>query len=242
MAVYWLMMNTLGVFTRHFWVGEVSGIENVPQHGGVILASNHESWLDFCLLATVLKRRLYFLVGEFAYANPFVAWALNTMGHIKVDRNHPDKAYVYETSRRILDRGEALVLFPEGRMTRDGSLQRAYSGVARMALASGLDIVPVAISSYHIYSIHDKRPHLDQKSRIRFLPALRYEHFKDFEPTYIVHQMLMPMIAEELDCEYAHAHLAPSTSFGATAAQPEIEIGVPSGTTGIYEAQTASID
>lgn len=204
MTIYAFMVMTLGAVTRIFWVGRVEGKHNVPRKGGVILAPNHQSWLDFCLLATVLPRRLYFLVGEFAYKVKVAAYALDKMGHIKVDRNSQDKSVVYNKAKIILDSGKVLVVFPEGRMTRDGKLQKAYTGVARMALASKVDIVPVVIESYHVYPVHHKRPLFTKRSKITFLPPIAYRRIRGKAPAVIVHELLMPEIARELGHEYSH--------------------------------------
>lgn len=202
MEVYWLMKKILGTFTRLVWIGRVEGKHNVPKMGGVILAPNHQGWFDFCLLASVLRRRLYFLVGEFAYKYKISAWALNRMKHIKVDRNVKDKKNVYEEAKKLLDKEGALVVFPEGRMTRDGKLQGAYSGVAKMALASKVPIVPVVIESYHVFPPHKKWPKFTKSCRIKFLEPIPYEKIKGLEPGYIVHEMIMPRIAKELGHRY----------------------------------------
>jgi 1-acyl-sn-glycerol-3-phosphate acyltransferase len=212
MEVYWIMKKVWGTITRIFWVGRVEGRRNVPKSGGVIIAPNHQSWLDFSFLATVLKRRLYFLVGEFAYKVKVSAWALKRMGHIKVDRNAPDKSFVYAEAKKILDSGQALVVFPEGRMTRTGKLQGAYLGVAKMALASKVPIVPVVIESYHVYSIHHKWPRLNKRCRIKFLEPIPYKKIRGKSPSHIVHELLMPMIASELKHDYEHRHLSEETT------------------------------
>lgn len=208
MEVYYFLKGTLGLISKVFWIGRVEGKSNVPRKGAVILAPNHQSWLDFCLLATVLNRRLYFLVGEFVYRVKVASFALERMGHIRVDRHNPDKGAVYAEARRILAEKKVLVVFPEGKMTRDGKIQKAYLGVAKMALESKVDIVPVVMETYHIYSIHHKRPLFSKRCKIKFLEPIRYEKIKDKTPAVIVHELLMPEIANALGHQYEHRHLA----------------------------------
>jgi len=208
MGVYYFLILTLGVFIRLVWIGKVEGFHNVPRKGRILIASNHQSWLDCFFLGDVLNRRLYYLVGEHVYKNKIAAWGVNQMGSIKVDRNVDDKSDVYRQSHELLAAGKAVVVFPEGRMTRDGKTQRAYKGVARMALATETDIVPVAIESYHVYSVHHSRPRFGQRVGIKFLEPLRYEDFKELDAGEIVHDLLMPRIAEALGHEYQHEDLA----------------------------------
>jgi 1-acyl-sn-glycerol-3-phosphate acyltransferase len=135
--------------------------------------------------------------------------ALNRMGHIKVDRNVHDKATVYNQAKDILDNGRALVVFPEGRMTRDGKLQMAYHGVAKMALSSKVDIVPAVIESYHIYPVHKKWPKFSERCKIKFLEPIPYDKLKNKTPEHIVHDLLMPEIARELGHEYPKPEFKP---------------------------------
>lgn len=203
MEVYLFLKVVWGTITRALWVGEVDGKRHVPKTGGVIIASNHQSWFDFCFLATVLNRRLYFLISGLYYSNPVVKFALKRMDHIRIDLTKKGRAQVYDRAKEILGKGGALVVFPEGWMTFDGKIQKAYLGVARMALASRVDIVPTAIESYHIYPRHNKWPKIFRaRCRIKFLEPLRYEKFKDMTPEEIVHGLLMPEIARELGHEY----------------------------------------
>lgn len=208
MEVYYFLKAVLGSISRVFWIGRVEGKSNIPRNGAVILAPNHQSWLDFCLLATVVNRRLYFLVGEFVYKIKVAKIALERMGHIRVDRHSPDKSAVYAEAKRILSEEKALVVFPEGRMTRDGKIQKAYTGVARMALASEVDIVPVVMETYHIYSVNHRRPLFSKRCKIRFLEPIKHQQIKGMTPAEVVHDLLMPEIAEALGESYDHRHLA----------------------------------
>lgn len=203
MIIYYFLIATLGTVIKICWLGKIEGVENVPKKGRILLAPNHEGWLDPFLLGYVVPRRLYFLVGEFVYKSKLGAWCVNQMEFIRVDRHQQDKSYVYDEVNRYLGKSRAVVVFPEGRMTRDGNLQRAYKGVARMALATQTDIVPVAMSSYHIYSVNHKRPRFkNARANIKFLEPLHYESFKHLDPGVIVHDMIMPAIAKELGKEY----------------------------------------
>jgi 1-acyl-sn-glycerol-3-phosphate acyltransferase len=113
--------------------------------GGVILASNHRSFLDPFALGTCLPRPIYFMAKQEIFRNPFVGWLLNCLGAFPVKRGESD-AESTKTALMLLERGEAVVIFPEGTRRRRGSLGTPHRGVGRLALESGVPVVPIAVS------------------------------------------------------------------------------------------------
>ena len=113
--------------------------------GGVILASNHRSFLDPFVLGTCLPRPIYFMAKQEIFKNPFVGWLLNCLGAFPVKRGESDEEAT-KTARALLERGEAVVIFAEGTRIRRGSLGRPRRGVGRLALESGAPVVPIAVS------------------------------------------------------------------------------------------------
>ena len=111
----------------------------------MILASNHRSFLDPFALGTCLPRPIYFMAKQEIFRNPFVGWLLNCLGAFPVKRGESD-AESTKTSLMLLERGEAVVIFPEGTRIRRGSLGRPRRGVGRLALESGAPVVPIAVS------------------------------------------------------------------------------------------------
>lgn len=207
----WLYI-ILGFFTipliHIFWLEKYSGMKNVPSRGPIIIAPNHQSWIDPFILGTALKkRRLFYLVGDFIYVNKIVGWCIDSLGYIKVDRKEPDKSKVYKDASEILSKGRALVVFPEGRLSKDGYTQKGFKGVAKMALENKVDIVPTVIrNSYHIYPAHRKTPYWWGKRccEVKFLEKLKYEDFKDLPLETIVHDLIMKEICAELGHPYEH--------------------------------------
>lgn len=208
MWLYKILWYITAPIVHLFWLEKITGRSNVPVKGGVIIAPNHQSWLDpFFITSSLRKRRCYFLVGEFIYRNRFASWALGVMDHILVDRYNPDKTAVYKKAKKILDAGGALIVFPEGRLSKDGHTQKGFKGVAKMALASQVPIVPTVIeNSYHVYPMHQKTPKFwdSRCCRVNFLKRLEYADFKNKELEYIVHKMIMKEIADVLAHEYNH--------------------------------------
>jgi 1-acyl-sn-glycerol-3-phosphate acyltransferase len=135
----WLM-----VFTRQIWLGG----ENVPRSGGVLVASNHVSFLDpisgtgYVLAHGRIPR---YLAKAELWKLPLVKSVLAGGGHIPVRRDTAAPLGVYSRALEALRAGAAVVVYPEGTFTDDpdGWPMRGRTGVARMALATGVPVVPV---------------------------------------------------------------------------------------------------
>jgi 1-acyl-sn-glycerol-3-phosphate acyltransferase len=208
--VYRTLKEILSPIVRVLWVGKIEGKEHLPKKGAAILASNHQSFLDAPLMMTISRRRIYFLVGDFVYRSKLGAWLMNVTNQIKVDRTQPSgNEHVYEQSAKVLERGHLLSIFPEGWMSKDGKTQKAYRGVARIALQNKVDIIPIVFDgSYHIFPYNSSKPVLGKKCRIVILEPIKYSKIKNLTTAQIVHDLLMPKIAKELGHEYEHRDLA----------------------------------
>ena len=120
------------------------GREHIPE-GGVILASNHRSFLDPFAIGCSIGPPIFFMAKRELFRNPILGWILNCMGAFPVRRGESDEESM-ETALTLLERGSAVVIFPEGTRIRTGSLQRPKRGVGRLALESGKPVVPVAVT------------------------------------------------------------------------------------------------
>ena len=123
---------------------EVTGRENVPPVGPLIVVANHQSNFDPSLLATSLPRRVQFLAKRDMFRGPLVSWFLQHYGAFPLNREGADhRAY-----RWILDQlqhDKAIVVFPEGTRSR-GGMKKALPGVASLALKSEASLLPVGIT------------------------------------------------------------------------------------------------
>src|SRR5215203_6809666 len=120
------------------------GTEHVPD-GGVILASNHRSFLDPFAIGCCIGRPIYFVAKRELFKNPLLGWLLNCLGAFPVKRGASDEQSM-ATALTLLEREQAVVIFPEGTRIRTGSLARPKRGVGRLALQSGAPVVPIAIT------------------------------------------------------------------------------------------------
>ena len=142
--VYWIARAFLQPALMIFFRLSRLGREHMPS-GGLILAANHRSFLDPFIIGCCLRRPIYFVAKQELFDNRLQGWFLNCMGAFPVRRGESDEESV-GTALALLERGEAVVIFPEGTRIRHGSVDRPKRGVGRLALESGAPVVPVAVT------------------------------------------------------------------------------------------------
>lgn len=144
-VIWYRVLQVLArVFCTAFFQIRVTGRRHVPLHGGALLVSNHQSYLDPVLVGVGPWRRLSYLARESLFHVPVFAWLIRSLGAIPIDREGLGLKGVKETLRR-LRRGEAVVLFPEATRTRDGHLGRVRPGFYSLASHAKVPLVPVRI-------------------------------------------------------------------------------------------------
>ncbi len=143
-VVYWLVRAVLQPFFRVYFRLTRIGREHVPKQGPVIIAANHRSFLDPFVIATMARRPMYYVAKKELFRKRWQAWVLNNLGAFPVDRGSGD-AEMIETAKAILARGDIVLIFPEGTRIRPGSLGKPKRGVGRLALETGVPVVPVAV-------------------------------------------------------------------------------------------------
>ena len=142
--VYWISRAILQPFFHLYFRLSRIGRENIPASGPVIFASNHRSFLDPFIVGVLSRRPVYYVAKSEIFKNPLVAWFVSSLGAFPVRRGAGDPDMM-ATARAILERGDSVLIFPEGTRTRPGSLGRPKRGVGRLALETGAPVVPVAL-------------------------------------------------------------------------------------------------
>lgn len=134
------------------WRPQVVGTENVPMTGGVILASNHLSFVDSVVIPLTAPRQVAFLAkAEYFTGTGVRGWVsrewFTGVGSIPVNRDDPRAAQAsLDLALTHIQGGGAFGIYPEGTRSRDGRLYRGRTGVAWLALQSGCPVVPVALT------------------------------------------------------------------------------------------------
>lgn len=122
------------------------GLENIPVSGGVVLSSNHVSYLDFAFLGLGTYRRgrlTRFMAKESVFRHPVSGPLMRGMHHVPVDRASGSQAF--RDGVTLLKAGEVLGVFPEATISRSFLLKELKPGAARMAQVAGTSIVPAAV-------------------------------------------------------------------------------------------------
>ena len=142
--VYWPTRLVLQPLLMLFFRLQRIGREHIPAAGGLILAPNHRSFLDPWIVGICLRRPIYFVAKRELFEKRWMGWFLNSLGAFPIRRGESD-AEAMETARILVERGEVIMVFPEGTRIRRGSLGEPKRGVGRLALETGAPVVPVAV-------------------------------------------------------------------------------------------------
>lgn len=127
---------------------KTEGIENIPKDGGVIIASNHRSYLDPVLVGLSIhrktKRQVHYMAKQELFKNPILRWLIVHLNAYPVHRGAGDTSAI-DYSIKLLNEGDMMAIFPEGTRSKTGIPGKAKAGVVVISQATGADIVPCAI-------------------------------------------------------------------------------------------------
>ncbi|MEY4039243.1 MAG: hypothetical protein RLZZ52_111 [Actinomycetota bacterium] len=202
---YWLMKNVIaGPLLRGIFRPWVSGAENIPLSGPVILASNHLSVVDSVFLPLCIERDMVFLAkSEYFTGRGFKGWVtkwfMKGTGMLPIDRSGGKASEAsLNTGLRVLAEGRVLGIYPEGTRSPDGKLYRGRTGIARMVLESGAPVVPVAmIDTEKVMPIGSKWPKLRRPGIIIGKP-LDFARFQGMEGDRFILRSVTDEIIYEL--------------------------------------------
>lgn len=174
----------LGPLLRLFWPTKVTGLENIPDTGGAIIASNHLAVADSFFMPLYVPRRVTFPAKQEYFTEPGVKgrlkkWFFTGVGQFPIDRSGGSAAQAaLDTAIRLLREGRLLGIYPEGTRSPDGRLYKGKTGVARIALQARVPVIPVAmIGTDQVNPIGSKmwRP---RRLEIRFGTPLDFSRYE----------------------------------------------------------------
>jgi 1-acyl-sn-glycerol-3-phosphate acyltransferase len=202
---YWLMKNVIaGPLLKGIFRPWVTGADNIPRNGAVILASNHLSFVDSVFLPICIDRDMVFLAkSEYFTTKGLKGWAtkwfMKGTGMLPIDRSGGKASEAsLNTGLRVLAEGRVLGIYPEGTRSPDGKLYRGRTGIARMVLESGVPVVPVAmIDTEKVMPIGAKWPKLRRPGIIIGKP-LDFSRFQGMEGDRFILRSVTDEIIYEL--------------------------------------------
>jgi 1-acyl-sn-glycerol-3-phosphate acyltransferase len=129
---------------------KVTGEEHIPVQGAAILVANHVSFVDAVLLMAASPRPIRFIMDHQIFRVPVLGWLFKLAKAIPIAPQKVD-AQIYERAfaeaRRVLDEGDLLCIFPEGGITKDGSLQPFKGGIMKILETHPVPVVPLALTN-----------------------------------------------------------------------------------------------
>jgi 1-acyl-sn-glycerol-3-phosphate acyltransferase len=202
---YWFMKHIVaGPLLRGVFRPWVSGADNIPSSGAVLLASNHLSFIDSIFLPLVIERNMVFLAkSEYFTGKGLKGWLTKMFflgtGMLPIDRSGGKASEAsLNTGLRVLAEGNILGIYPEGTRSPDGKMYRGRTGVARMILEAGVPVVPVAmIDTEKVMPIGSKWPKL-RRIGIIFGEPLDFTRFAGMEGDRFILRAVTDEIMYEL--------------------------------------------
>ena len=185
---YWfLKWIALGPVLRLVFRPEVSGLEHVPTEGPAILASNHLSYADWLFMPLTINRKVTFVAKAEYFTTPgFKGWLQKTFfsgaGQVPIDRSGADAAAgALMSAKKVLGEGDLFGIYPEGTRSHDGKLYRGKTGVARLAIETGVPVIPVAVVGTDIVAPPGKKFGHWTRPLVRFGKPLDFSRYEGLE-------------------------------------------------------------
>jgi 1-acyl-sn-glycerol-3-phosphate acyltransferase len=157
----WILIHTI-------YRVRVTGMDNIPDDGPVIVASNHVSYVDSLIIGGMIRRPVNFVMYYKIYRIPLLKFIFKVGKAIPIASKKEDPLILeeaYRSMHRVLDEGDVLGIFPEGRITGDGEIQEFKPGIDKIIDEQPVPVVPVALCNLwgSLFSrrdpVHKRRPY-----------------------------------------------------------------------------------
>lgn len=185
---YWfLKWIAIGPLLRAVFRPRVSGSEHVPEEGAAILASNHLSYADWLFMPSAVPRKVTFVAkAEYFNAPGIKGWFqklfFSGAGQVPIDRTSGNAAEgAMSAATRVLRDGDLFGIYPEGTRSHDGKLYRGKTGVARLALETGVPVIPVAVIGTDVVAPPGKKFGSFTRPVVHFGKPLDFSRYEGME-------------------------------------------------------------
>jgi 1-acyl-sn-glycerol-3-phosphate acyltransferase len=219
--LYWILKAVLKPLLLAVYDLRVEGLDNVPRKGPAIIAANHVSFLDSFFIPLMIRRRKVTYLAKADYFNSWkTAWFFRMVGQIPIERD--DKAQAREAldaGVEVLKAGKLLGIYPEGTRSPDGRVYRGRTGVARIALAAGVPVIPCGlVGTQQVMPKNAKLPRLRHvRIRVSFGAPLDFSRYAGKERD----RGVLRAVTDEIMGEIVQLSGQPRTEDYASRAKPE---------------------
>ena len=183
---------------------KVTGLEHVPDHGPVLLASNHLAVVDSFYLPLVLRRRIFFLAKAEYFTGTGIKGKLikffySSTGQVPIDRTNADSAAdALTAAAKILDQGKLLGMYPEGTRSPDGKLYKGKTGLARIALETGIPVIPVAMINTDVVNPPGSKMWHFARVEVKFGKPMDFRRFEGLAGNRFIERAVIDEVMYEL--------------------------------------------
>ena len=202
---YWLFKYIfMGPLLTFLGRPKVEGLEHIPASGPAILASNHLAVADSFFLPLVVRRRITFLAKSEYFTGTglkgaFKRWFFTVAGQVPIDRTDADSAQAaLHTAQRLLAEGKLLGMYPEGTRSPDGRLYKGKSGLARLALETGVPVIPVAMIGTDVVNPPGSKMWRFGRVTVRFGRPMDFSRFDGLAGNRFIERAVIDEVMYEL--------------------------------------------
>lgn len=202
---YWLFKYIfMGPLLSLLGRPKVEGLEYVPSSGPAILASNHLAVADSFYLPLVVRRRITFLAKSEYFTGRglkgrLTAWFYTVAGQVPIDRTNADAAQAaLNTAERLLSQGKLLGMYPEGTRSPDGRLYKGKTGLARLALHTGVPVIPVAMIGTNVVNPPGSKMWRFGRVTVRFGKPMDFSRFEGLAGNRFIERAVTDEVIYEL--------------------------------------------
>ena len=205
MLIYWFLKYlSLGPLFKVVFRPRCEGLENVPVEGPAIIASNHLSYMDWLFTPLFINRKMTFVAKAEYFTTPGIkGWLQKTffssVGQVPIDRSGASAAEgALKSARRVLSEGELFGIYPEGTRSHDGKLYRGKTGVARLALETGVPVIPCAVIGTDVVAPPGKKFGRVTQPTVKFGKPLDFSRYQGMENDRYISRSITDEIMYEI--------------------------------------------